>query len=302
MYLDFEDHRPETPRIARAVTAREAVLASLLVHALVVIALLVWPEQVMQPDQLAQLVPDRPSVEYVNILPSLERSRPPKADAPASDLDRKASSPVKPPDATDTQPFSTGNTSERVVGGREERTAGPDTNPPAPPPTAAPATATSGLSTQAADAPPSSSAAQPQAPAGGSLGKSLRNLSRYLQDDNFDNQRGGVGEQEPDIQFDSKGIDFGPWLRRFVAQVKRNWYVPQGAWLQSGRVVIQFYVNKDGRITELKVVKPSTIEPYNSSAFNALRLTSPTLPLPQGYPDDKAFFTVTFHYDVRLAH
>src|SRR5690348_18263498 len=32
-----------------------------------------------------------------------------------------------------------------------------------------------------------------------------------------------------DIQFDSKGIDFGPWLRRFTAQVKRNWFVPQVA-------------------------------------------------------------------------
>ena len=28
----------------------------------------------------------------------------------------------------------------------------------------------------------------------------------------------------PAIQFDTKGVEFGPWIRRFVAQVKRNWF------------------------------------------------------------------------------
>ena len=297
MYLDFEDHRPDTPRIPRAVSAREAVLASLLVHALAVIAYLVWPAQMIEAQpQIAQL-PTRPPIQYVNIMPAFERPAAPRADAPDSDLDRRASSPAKAPDADNSAPLSTGNTSERVVGGREERMAGPDGPAPAPP--AAPTTPGSGLGTAPADTPPGP-AAQPQAPPGGALGKSLRNLSKYLQDENFDNQRGGLGDQDPAIQFDSKGIDFGPWIRRFIAQIKRNWYVPQGAWLQSGHAVIQFYIHRDGRITDIKIVKPSTIEPYNSSAFNALRLTSPTLPLPQAYPDDKVLFTVTFFYDVRL--
>ena len=91
------------------------------------------------------------------------------------------------------------------------------------------------------------------------LGKSLRNLTRYLQDQNFDNQQGGQSDFGPDIQFDSKGVEFGPWLRRFIAQIKRNWYVPQNAMLISGKVVIQFYVSRDGRLSELKIVGPSAI-------------------------------------------
>ena len=299
MYLDFEDHRPDTPRIPRAVSVREAVLASLLVHALAVIAYLVWPHSPVVEAQAQQaLLPSRPPIEYVNIMPAFERPRPPRPDAPASDLDRRAASPAKAADADNSSPLSTGNTAERVVGAREEKLAGPETPTLAPP--AAPTTSGSGIGAAPADSPPGPVAQPPQTPPGGSLGKSLRNLSRYLQDENFDNQRGGLSDQEPAIQFDSKGIDFGPWLRRFVAQVKRNWYVPQGAWLQSGHAVIQFYIHRDGRITDIKIVKPSTIEPYNTSAFNALRMTSPTLPLPQGYPDDKVLFTVTFFYDVRL--
>ena len=166
MYLDFEDHRPDTPRIPKAVTVREAVLASLLFHALVVIAYLVWPvAPVAQVEaQLAEL-PDRPAVEYVHIMPTLERPRTPPPDAPASDLDRRASSPVKPPDANNSQPFAAGNTSERVVGAPDEKVAGPDTAPPAPPPPPSnPATA-SGVGPIPSDVAPGQSSPPPQPPA-----------------------------------------------------------------------------------------------------------------------------------------
>ena len=64
--------------------------------------------------------------------------------------------------------------------------------------------------------------------------------------------------------------------------------------------MIQFYVLKNGTIRELNVVQPSTIEGYTTAAFNALRLSNPTMPLPAEYPADAAFFTVTFHYNERV--
>ena len=39
-------------------------------------------------------------------------------------------------------------------------------------------------------------------------------------------RRAAAQEFGPAIQFDTKGVEFGPWIRRFVAQVKRNWFVP----------------------------------------------------------------------------
>ena len=41
MYIDFEDSRPETPRLERALSVREGVLISIIVHLLGFIALLV---------------------------------------------------------------------------------------------------------------------------------------------------------------------------------------------------------------------------------------------------------------------
>ena len=64
-----------------------------------------------------------------------------------------------------------------------------------------------------------------------------------------------------------------------------------------GHVVVTFYVDKDGRITELQVLRPSPIDAFNNSAFNALAASNPTLPLPPEYPDDSAFFTVTFYFN-----
>jgi TonB family protein len=136
----------------------------------------------------------------------------------------------------------------------------------------------------------------PRPQSGGSLGDALRNLQRYVQRDQFDNVQGG-GMFGPEIQFDTKGVEFGPWIRRFVAQVKHNWLIPYAAMTSKGRVVVTFNVHKNGSITDLTVVGPSPINAFNTAAYGALASSNPTAPLPPEYPSDKAFFTVTFFYN-----
>jgi TonB family protein len=66
---------------------------------------------------------------------------------------------------------------------------------------------------------------------------------------------------------------------------------------QKGHVVVTFYVGKDGRITELRILRPSDVDAFNNSAKGALVSSNPTAPLPPEYPDDRAFFTVTFFFN-----
>lgn len=61
--------------------------------------------------------------------------------------------------------------------------------------------------------------------------------------------------------------------------------------------MLQFNVHKDGRITDVAVVAPSSIDAFNNAAANAILSSNPTEPLPPEYPADKAFFTVTFYYN-----
>ena len=295
MYFDLEDYRPDTPHLGNVITVRESVLISLLAHAILVIVWLVMPEaSAAEPNTLVP-ASQQESVKFVHMVPTVERTAPPKPNVDHSDLDRRATALERAKQPANTQPFSAGNTPEKTIATREERAGGAETPPANAPPAMGAADPTAKPSTETTPpTPPSQSTQSSQG-----LGKSLRNLTRYLQDSNFDNQQGGQSDFGPDIQFDSKGVEFGPWLRRFIAQIKRNWYVPQNSMLMSGKVVIQFYVSKDGRISELKVVSPSQFEAYNVSSSNALKNSNPTQPLPPEYPDDRAFFTITFHYDVR---
>jgi hypothetical protein len=298
MYLDFEDHRPDIPRVPQVISRREGFLMALVFHLLLLVAYLLFPESFRaapepQPEQVLTRT-DAPRFVYME--PLVERPAPPRLNAPLSDLDRRSTSPELAPVPTP-EPRSEGNTRERVQGSPDLRAAG-DPGPGKPtlesvqtatPPDLSTATST----TLSPPQPPTPPAAAP----GGRLGESLRNLQRYLQDQNFDNPRGGTDVQDPLIQFDSKGVDFGPWIRRFLAQVKRNWYVPRAAWLHSGRVSIRFKVYRDGRLTDIEIVRPSQVAVFNPPAENALCLSNPTLPLPEAYPDPFVEITVTFIYN-----
>ncbi len=129
------------------------------------------------------------------------------------------------------------------------------------------------------------------------LSQALKNLSRYAEQAAYDNPNGGATSNLGGIQFDSKGVEFGPWIRRFIAQVKRNWFVPYAAMSLKGHVVITFNVHKNGALTDLTVIGPSSVDSFNNAAFNALATSNPTEPLPVEYPSDQAFFTITFYYN-----
>ena len=232
----------------------------------------------------------------------LEAQRPP-ARGEASDKDRVAQAPERAANPTNPLPFARGNSRERVEAAEMERARGPES--PAPP---APGDMAEGPPRPAGEVrqplPPAMNegyvmpSESPQARAGsGALGEALRNLQRYVQKESFDNQSGNGGQFGPFIQFDTKGVEFGPWVRRFVAQVKRNWFIPYAAMTMRGHVVLQFNVHKDGRITDIAVVGPSAVDAFNNAAANAIITSNPTEPLPPEYPSDRAFFTVTFYYN-----
>jgi TonB family protein len=297
MLFDIDGARPETPRVATVLPRWASVSISIGGHAVLALAVLLAIRFGPTTTTAKVLLPEttRNTVRYVDMRPTVDRVRPPRPMAEASDIDRRAATRVRPPDAELPTPYSRGNTPDKVVGAPAEPPADPMPPGSAADPTSAPPNATKPLATKVL---PSLPATSPSTSTRPGLGAALRDIQRVLQEENnYQNPRGGAADQEPDISFDSKGVEFGPWLRRFVAKVKRNWFIPQAAWFQKGRVVITFNVHRDGRITDLTIIRSSESEPLDSAAFNALRLSSPLLPLPAEYPLDKAFFTVTFHYN-----
>jgi TonB family protein len=137
--------------------------------------------------------------------------------------------------------------------------------------------------------------------ASGNLGRDLRNPQRYVPNQTVESLRGGNTDQgDADIQFDDKGIDFGPWLQRFRNQVRRNWLIPQVAELARDDVILQFYVLRNGIITDIRVIKAAGIQALTISAVNAIKLSNPAPALPADYPDDRIQFTVHFYYNMPI--
>ncbi len=320
MYFEIEDYRPDITPVGRAISWREGVLLSIIFHLCVVIFILVFPKLFPEDKaararrlllaQQQEARRDQPRFVFVAPRNDIAAPKPPPRAEP-SDKDRFATAPERAKQPTNPLPFSRGNTPERVEAppaAPPERARGQG---PTPEPAQGQQAQTQGQ-TPEIKAPDTSSQMQFQTPkqdarnngaggrgplGGGSLGDALRNLQRYVPREQFDNPGGTGGQFGPEIQFDTKGVEFGPWIRRFIAQVKRNWFIPYAAMSNKGHVVITFNVHKDGSITDLSVIGPCPIEPFNSAAFGALSASNPTVPLPPEYPSEKAFFTVTFFYN-----
>ena len=306
--FDIDERYLDDAEVGSAISPRESVLMSVVLHGLLLAAIVFAPDlSIFQPSpeelqrrQAAQAqaaAKQRENRTFVFVKPQadLEARRAPER-AELSDKDRRAQAPAVAPQPANPLPYAKGTTTDRVEDAQVAR--GVPNEPPAPESTEAGGQKDTQRILPRTETGYSRPRQPGGRPAGGSpLGDALRNLERYVQDGSFDNPKGGAGQPGAAIQFDTKGVEFGPWIRRFVGQVKRNWFVPNAAWLLKGRVVLQFNIHKDGRITDISVVAPSEVEAFNKAAFNAILTSNPTEPLPPEYPADKALFTVTFYYN-----
>jgi TonB family protein len=309
IHFDLDDRYQDELVVGSAISRREGVLLSGIIHGAIVALILFGPEWTFlqpSPEELAarqqqleqRIEQERDERPFVFVQPraDFEALRPPPR-AELSDVDRQAQAPERAATPENPLPFSRGDSAERTEAAEEERARGvetpipADTEPPKPEPQEQIAETLPPADTGFSRAPEISR------PAPGRLGDALRNLERYVQNQTFNNPQGGVNDPGSTIQFDTKGVEFGPWIRRFVAQVRRNWFIPHAAMSFRGRVVIQFNIHKNGRITDIAVVGPSNIDAFNRAAYQAIVGSNPVEPLPPEYPEPMAFFTVTFFYN-----
>jgi TonB family protein len=305
--FDIDQRYQDDEAVGSAMSRREGVLISVAFHGLTIVAALLVP----QLPFVQELLPEPPLLE-VELVPEVAQSEDearfvfvqPRVDVPVpesplvaelSDRDRQAQDPEMASLTDNALPFSLGNSPERVEEVPEETLAERSLSDQRIESESTIASLdpveTSGLdfTTDVAPAPPGE---------GELLADAIRNLDRYyIQGQTFNNPQGGADEPGAAIQFDTRGVDFGPWLRRFIAEVYRNWNVPESAYAMRGVVVLQFNIHKNGRIADITVFRPSAIEGFNIAAYNAI-WASRLDPLPEEYDLDPAFFTVTFFYGV----
>jgi len=306
IHFDFEDRYQDEQVVGSAISKREGVLLSTVFHAALVALILFGPELTFLKPDPAEMEARRQELlqqqrdaqrRFVFVQPRVDfeaKQPPPRAEL--SDINRKSQAPqrVQTPNPL---PFSRGDSVERTESAPEERARGPETE--LPPNTEPPKPQPQEQIAKVLPPAPTGLRRETEAsrPVPGRLGEALQNLDQYVKKQTFNNPQGGVQDPGSTIQFDTKGVEFGPWIRRFVAQVRRNWFIPNAAMNFRGHVVIQFNIHKNGQITDVNVIAPSSIDAFNRAAYQAIVGSSPTEPLPPEYPDPMAFFTVTFFYN-----
>ena len=177
MLFDIDGARPETPRVATVLPRWASVSISIGGHAVLALAVLLAIRFGPTTTTAKVLLPETPrdTVRYVDMRPTVDRVRPPRPMAEASDIDRRAETRVRPPDAELPTPYSRGNTPDKVVGAPSEPPANPMPPGSAADPTSAPPNATKPLASKVLPSLPTTS---PSTPARPGLGAALRDIQR----------------------------------------------------------------------------------------------------------------------------
>jgi len=124
---------------------------------------------------------------------------------------------------------------------------------------------------------------------------------------------GGGGQGGPGMQpgvmmlSPTEGVDFGPYLERLVASVKRNWYavMPESAIMgEKGIVYITFHVYRDGsvRLPDPVLERTSSREPLDAAAMSSIRTSSPFEPLPSQWKGDALELRFAFFYNIPISN
>jgi TonB family protein len=100
----------------------------------------------------------------------------------------------------------------------------------------------------------------------------------------------------PTLEFKTHGVDFKPWVRGFVAQLRRNLTRPSSSMKEKAQVVIVFDVDRQGGLSQIQIVEKSSDVALDEAAMHALRASNPTMPLPAGYPKDVVRITASVSY------
>ncbi len=111
-----------------------------------------------------------------------------------------------------------------------------------------------------------------------------------------------VGQAQ--ILTDTQGVDFDPYLRRVVGDIRRNWYavMPEIARLgKRGRVIVIFEVQRDGGVPKLYLATTSGSEPLDRAALAGISASVPFPPLPAQFRGPLIRLQVTFLYNMHLS-
>ncbi len=234
------------------------------------------------------------------------QAKPPAAVRPVPGLQEPK--PVPPEQRADTQPPSPGpgqadgspsgptQGGDSAGGGAKSPTIylpAPESRPPEPPKAAETGTAPRTIPNSIP--PPSPPAATPPAvkPATAQAQTPAAPAPQVFENEQKAIRRDGSG------LFDTKGFPLGEYANVIIERIKGNWYIPSNLKSSQGRTTVIFFIGKDGRYTNAHIVTSSGSTSLDLAALNAVLVSNPFPPLPNGFPGEQVGAKFVFSYNER---
>jgi TonB family protein len=102
-----------------------------------------------------------------------------------------------------------------------------------------------------------------------------------------------------EILSDTRGVNFAPYLRVIVRDIKQNWYrlIPQSANTQKGELAIEFAIANDGHVADMQLVATSGDVELDRAAWASITKSNPFTPLPSEFTGPFLALRFRFYYN-----
>jgi TonB family protein len=112
---------------------------------------------------------------------------------------------------------------------------------------------------------------------------------------------GAHGRQVGNLEIlsDTMGVDFDPYLKRVLHDVRQNWYnaIPESAQMKHGNLIIEFAITKDGKVAGMKLVTSSGDIPLDRAAWAGITGSDPFPALPTEFGGQYLALRFRFYYN-----
>lgn len=102
-----------------------------------------------------------------------------------------------------------------------------------------------------------------------------------------------------DILSDTRGVDFGPYLTKALQAVRQNWYrlIPASAQMEKGKLAIEFAIEKDGHVRDMRLVASSGNVALDRPAWGSITNSNPFPALPREFTGPYLALRFRYYYN-----
>jgi protein TonB len=112
----------------------------------------------------------------------------------------------------------------------------------------------------------------------------------------FENEQQALRSPEGGL-FDTKGFPLGEYANLIIERIKGKWFIPSNLRNAQGHTTVVFFIDRDGRFTDARIVMSSGSNSLDLAALNAVMSSNPFPPLPKGFPGERVGAKFIFSYN-----